>query len=76
MSLLSKGGYKLRYGIQKEITKPNNVIIDYFQRVNSNDMLCGISLLSGDSSIYELFGKSKHATEKSEIEFFLNGEPT
>lgn len=62
----------MTFDIQEGILRTNeSLILDYFRRVKSGDLLGLSNLFSDDSIIYEPFSKLKCVTGKSAIESFL-----
>ena len=56
---------------KQSISQSHELVLDYFQRVRSSDIIGLMNLFSEDSVIYEPFSKSKCLMGKSEIEPFL-----
>ena len=63
---------QMTYDIQDRILRANeSLMLDYFRRVKSGDLLGLLNLFSDDSVIYEPFSKLKCVTGKSAIESFI-----
>ena len=65
------GEVKLSDEGKQSISQSHELVLDYFQRVRSSDIIGLMNLFSEDSVIYEPFSKSKCLMGKSEIEPFL-----